>query len=142
EEPLPANLQTISVRDKIQLMSDPPEYDFAKKEAVVQIRLRNISTENIYGAIKLELKKTNGWKVIDANGLESETTTIDFSKSLGDWKYLPVGAVSEPVKVRFKFDGLPTPLATPRPDGLATPLATPSFNFDISGFLATTPLNK
>lgn len=123
EEPLPTNLQTISVRDKIQLMSDPPEYDFAKKEGVIMIRLRNTSTENIYGAIKLELKKTTGWKVIDANGKESETTTIDFSKSLGDWKYLPAGAVSEPVKVRFKFDG--------KFDGTAN---MASFDFDVSGF--------
>jgi hypothetical protein len=130
EEPLPANLQTISVRDKILLMSDPPEYDFAKKEAVVQIRLRNTSTENIYGAIKLELKKTINWRVIDANGKESETATIDFSKSLGDWKYLPAGAVSEPMKLRFKYDGL------------GTPLATPGFSFDVSGFLPATPLNK
>jgi hypothetical protein len=119
-EPIPINLQTASVRDKIRLISDAPSYNLEKKEAVVPVRIRNISMEKIYSPLKLELKKMTGWKLIDSTGKEIETATIDFSNALGDWKYLPPNSISEPIKLRFRFDGLAN---------------APNLNFDVSAFL-------
>jgi hypothetical protein len=94
--------------------------DLSKKEAVVPVRIRNTSTENLYAPLKIEIKKMTGWKLIQADGKEVETATIDFSSALNDWKYLPPNAVSEPVKLRFRFDGLAN---------------APNFNFEATGLL-------
>ena len=122
EEEIPKNLEKKSVRDKIRLLFDPIEYDFLKKEVIVPIRLQNISQSNIYQPLRLEIMKTNGLKVISQNESISETATKDFSNAVGDLHYLPPNAVTNPIKIKFSFDGLAN---------------LPSFNFDVIGSITT-----
>lgn len=125
DEPFPKNVKETTVREKIRLLFDPIQYDFLKKEAIIPIRLQNISQENIYQPLRLEVRKTNGLKFINDNNLPSETALIDFSNALGDLSFLPPNAVTNPVNIKFSFDGL---------------ASLPSFNFDVQGI--SIPISK
>jgi len=111
-----------SVNDKITLVTDPPSYDAARQEAIIPIRLKNISAETIYGPLTVEVKKLAEWMILNAgNGKEGVGAVFDYSSALGDWQALRPGAFTEAVEWRFKYSGLGS---------------TPTIGIEVKGSLA------
>lgn len=107
---------------RLVLVTDPPKYDAEKQEAVIPMRLKNISAETVYGPITVEVKKLAEWTILNAkNGQGGVGAVFDYSSALGDWQVLKPGALTEAVIWKFKYSGLGS---------------TPSIGIEIRGSLA------
>lgn len=113
-----------SVNDKLTLVTDPPIYDAARQEAIIPIRLKNISADTIYGPVTVEVKKLAEWTILNAgNGKDGVGAVFDYSSALGDWHALTPGAFTEAVEWRFKYSGVGS---------------TPSIGIEVKASLAET----
>lgn len=113
-----------SLNKKITLIFDPIKYDLEKQEALIPIRLKNISDEVIFGPFTVEVKslirendvKYYGKEWIDVpqilnalNGKKGVGAVMDYSSVLGDFNLLKPSAITEAVKWKFKLPKFPIP---------------------------------
>lgn len=101
----PAGLRLTPLTARVRLILDPPRYDLQRQEALIPIRLQNISTENIYAPFTVEVKNTGEWTLLNGQRSGSETL-MDYSQSLSDFRALRPGALTEAVLWRFNYSGL------------------------------------
>ncbi len=104
---VPNNLVQAPMNGRLALVTDPPKYDVEKQEAVIPMRLKNVSAETIYGPITVEVKNLAEWTILNAkNGQGGVGAIFDYSSALGDWQSLKPGAITEAVIWKFKYSGL------------------------------------
>jgi hypothetical protein len=109
-----------SLNTKLTFTFDPVQYNMESREAIIPIRLKNISQERLYGPFQVEVKtlvqpnvymegRTNIPQIMNAsNGKRGVGAIIDYSHALGDFESLEPGALTEavPWKVRFTLPAL------------------------------------
>lgn len=84
--PAPGSLVKVPMNSRLVLVADPTKYDAEKQEAVIPMRLKNISAETVYGQITVEVKKLTEWTILNAkNGQGGVGAVFDYSSALGDW---------------------------------------------------------
>jgi hypothetical protein len=98
----PEGLEIQPVQENVSLVFDPPTYNLEKQSGELFIRLKNNGTEQVYGPIKLQIKKSERWQVRGISGGGEESETIDMTPALRDLPYLPPGGLTEPVRLCFK----------------------------------------
>ena len=104
-----------SLTDKVTLVFDPIQYDSQTREAVLPVRLKNISKETLYPPFQLEIKElahpysvkaheeTDTPVILNAaNGKDGLGATFDYSKALGDLDSLAPDAVTNAVVWKFQ----------------------------------------
>lgn len=97
----------VPITDRISLIVDPPRYDLQTQEALVPIRLLNTSGATIGAPLRVEVRKTDQWTLLNGEKMSgSETTTFDYSDALADFRTLGPGEVSEALLWRFRYSGL------------------------------------
>jgi hypothetical protein len=107
ENPNTNNLTKEPLNKEVIMVIDPPEYNIEKQEAIISIRLKNVSADIIYGPITVEVKNLTDWTILNAeNGKTAAGAIFDYSSALGDYKFLEPGALTEAVKWKFKYSGL------------------------------------
>lgn len=103
----PTALSRARLDGRLALVLDPPVYDMGRQEAAVPIRLRNISSDAIYGPICVSVDEVKNWTLLnDSRQTDKANCSFDYSKALGDIGSLPPDAVTEAVLWKFKFSGL------------------------------------
>jgi hypothetical protein len=87
------------VDDNVALVCDPADFDDRKQEGFLRVRLRNTSQQRLYGPIQAKVVRAIGCVLPDGKEL-------DFTPALRDLPYLPPGALTEAVRVRFRPSNL------------------------------------
>ena len=104
---LVAEAASANVTDRVSLIVDPPHYDLEGQIAVVPIRLKNTSTSPIYPPLLVEVRKTDGWTLLNGGPHRGpEGGSFDYSPALGDFAVLRPGEVTEAIRWRFRYSGL------------------------------------
>lgn len=111
-----------SVSHQITLIADPVKYNAETQEAVIPVRLKNISGETLYGPFMVVFKNftnpgftrsgfqgfINVPQILNAtNGRKGVGAVFDYSSALRDFDSLEPGALTEPVTWKFKFTDRP-----------------------------------
>src|SRR5262249_16943426 len=102
----PAGLVEAELTDSIGVVADPARENASLGTLELPIRLKNLSSRPIHGPLIVKARRLEGRLLNAANGKSDSTTTMDYSRALGDFGALPPGAVSEAIVWRF---------ATPKP---------------------------
>lgn len=85
--------------------SDPAEYDAAKEEFVLPVRIYNKSKKTIYGPLTVEVTAIDGSKIVNAsNGKTGIGAVFSYGGALGDVSGLAPGGITEPISWRIKYD--------------------------------------
>jgi hypothetical protein len=109
-----------SLNGKVALVPDPAEYDAQRGEALIPIRLKNISTSPIYGPITVEITQIKDWTILNANNdKEGVGAVFEYTGALADLGVLEPGGLSEAVLWKLKYPGYGK---------------TPSFNVEVIGY--------
>lgn len=107
ENPKEKGLRKESLNSKVIMVIDSPEYNTERQEAIIPIRLKNVSNDILYGPITVEVKNLADWTILNAeNGKPATGAIFNYSSALGDFKSLEPGTLTEAVKWRFKYSGL------------------------------------
>jgi hypothetical protein len=93
----------------LALRYDPVQYDSAKEEFIIPVRLYNTSKETVYGPIHIEVTaingNTKGDAILDApNGKRDVGAVFDYSKALRDLAGLAPGGVTEAIPWRIEYN--------------------------------------
>jgi hypothetical protein len=104
-----------SLSDKVTLVFDPIQYDRATREALLQVRLKNVSKKTLYPPFNVEVKElappysVKAHEDVDtptilnaSNGKTGVGATFDYSKALHDLDSLEPDAVTDAVLWRLK----------------------------------------
>lgn len=115
-EPTPA-IEKASLSEKLTLAFDPIQYNSQTREAVLPVRLKNVSKETLYPPFTVEIKelahpysvksgeKTTVPIILNAsNGKRGVGATFDYSKALGDQKALEPDAVTDALPWRLQAE--------------------------------------
>jgi hypothetical protein len=112
-----AHKEEKELTDQVEIVFDRTKYDAASKTLEVPIHIKNVSSETIYGPVRLEMasvgggfdwedaaeNKKNAPEILNAtNGKKGEGAAFDFSPALGSEGQLNPGAISSPVMWRMK----------------------------------------
>ena len=109
--PRPASLAEASLVEQITLVFDPMQYDQARREVSMPVRLKNVSKETLYPPFTVEIKEVvhpytvkSGEAVEDpitflnsSNGKKGVGATFDYAKALGGLDALAPDAVTDAV---------------------------------------------
>lgn len=107
----------VAVNSRITLEVDEIAYDATRRVATMPVRLRNLSTDTVWGPINVRVKAigyrgvqpeaSSGWTVLNAeNGVSGVGALFVYSSALGDLGLLPPSGVSSPVEWRARFPQL------------------------------------
>jgi hypothetical protein len=107
--------EKVSVSDKVTLIFDPISYDQQTREAILPIRLKNISNETLYPPFQVEVKELAHPYMIKShepldppvilnatNGKQGVGATFDYSTAIGDFPALEPGAVTSAIPWRLQ----------------------------------------
>jgi len=123
--PSAAGMTPANVTEKVEFVFERVSYNAATREAIVPVRIRNISSQTLYPPLRVEIKalKRPDLTEQDAGSLSSTPVLLnasntgrgagamfDYSRSLGSLKSLPPGGVSDVVlwKMRLQTQFLTT----------------------------------
>jgi len=108
-----------SINQQVALVFDSVQVKTEKQEAVLLIRLKNISSETLYGPITVEVKNLTDPtyaflgnlvsvdRILNAtNGKSGVGAMFDYTFALRDFDSLEPGALTEAMPWRLKFDKL------------------------------------
>ena len=129
-----------ALSDRVEFVFDPTRYDAEKKQVEIPVRLKNVSTQPIYGPIRLEVmgfgfpqyeseddKKRNAENAPSAlnssNGKAKEGAVFDLSGAIAGSDALEPGGVTNPFVVRLQ---------------LVDPTKMPSVRFKATGMIPGT----
>jgi hypothetical protein len=87
----PAGLTERRVDREVAVECEPLEPTGPDGE--VQLRVRNVSSERLYGPIRVAVSATGGWEVLEG---------ADLTPSLADLPFLPPGGATERVRLRLR----------------------------------------
>ena len=100
------------LNEKVTLDFDPVRVDWQAGELLIPVRLRNTSTDTVYGPLKVKVTKLSGSQLVRAegvteilnatNGQRGEGAEFDFTPALRDVPFLAPHAVSEAMIWRVK----------------------------------------
>lgn len=105
----PANLADADVTDRVEVMSGPPRYDATAGTVRIQLHLRNVSGQPVYGPMRLEVvgvAAAGGGptaELVDSAGVALPSPVISFAGKLGSADRLGPRVVSEAVEVVLKL---------------------------------------
>lgn len=115
-----------SLNQHIDFIFDPVKYDPETKVIVIPIRLKNVSSETLFGPFFLKVKRLSDPNIIKrglkfrlnipqilnaSNGKTDVGAVFDYSSALRDFESLEPGALSEAVEWKLKSSKpTPTPL--------------------------------
>jgi BNR repeat-like domain len=108
-----------SINRDVTLVFDSIEVDAEKQEAILLIRLRNISTRALYGPLTVVVKSLTDpayaflnnsvsvKRILNStNGKPGVGAVFDYTSALRDFNSLEPGALTEAMPWRLKFDNL------------------------------------
>ena len=114
---MPAGLREASLVETVTLVFDPIQYDAARREVAMPVRLKNISQERLYPPFVVEIKELEapymvkaGWKgnppkfLNASNGKPGVGATYDYAKALGGLDALEPEAVTDAIVWRLQAD--------------------------------------
>ncbi len=100
------------LNEKVTLDFDPVQVDWAHGELLVPVRLRNTSSDTLFGPFTVRVTKLGGPQMVRSegvteilnatNGQRGEGATFDYAPALRDVPYLAPHAVSEAIIWRVK----------------------------------------
>lgn len=128
-----------SLVQKIKLIFDPVQYDPQTQEAMIPVRLQNVSKENLYAPFNVEIKSlankflppglqdpSAAPQILNAaNGKTGDGAIFDYANALRDLPHLPPGAVTEAIIWRVK--------------AVSRTKSNFSFDVDVTGFVQNKP---
>jgi BNR repeat-like domain len=101
-----------TLNEKVTLDFDPASVDWQRSEILVPVRLRNTSSDTLYGPFTVRLTRLGGQPLVAAggvteilnasNGQRREGAEFDFTPALRDVPYLAPHAVTEAITWRVK----------------------------------------
>jgi len=108
-------VEKASLTDRVTLTFDPIQYDPAKLEVLLPVRLKNTSKQTLYPPFVVEIKEVAHPYTVksgepinapaflnSANGKDGVGATYDYSKALGGLDALEPGAVTDALVWRLK----------------------------------------
>lgn len=109
--------EPVAVNNRVMWEVDPIRFDAATNIATLPVRLRNLSTDTIWGPISVRVKAINyrgiqpgrseAWRLLNAeNRVSGVGAQFDYTPALGDFRLLPPGGVSSPIEWRARFPEL------------------------------------
>lgn len=107
--PPPSNLTDADVTDRIEVISGTPNYDVAKGTVKLQLQLRNVSRQPVYGPLTLDIVGIANAagaptaELIDSSGTALSSRVISFAGKLGSGDVLPPRGMSEAVEVTLRL---------------------------------------
>jgi hypothetical protein len=116
--PEPDKTEQTLLSNQVALAYDPARYDLQTGVLTLPVRLRNISSQPIYGPLKVKVKgflneemkkyqpdlEPNIPEILNsANGLRGAGAVFDYAAALRDFEMLDPGAVTEAVAWKLKF---------------------------------------
>lgn len=105
----PGALAEADVTDRIEVVAGTPVYDHAKGTVRLQLQLRNVSHQPVYGPLRVDIvgivaaggKPTA--ELVDSTGVAAAAPTVAFTGKLGSADRLAPGEMSEAVEVVLRL---------------------------------------
>ncbi len=107
--PPPANLREVDVTNRVEVITGTPRYDAAKSTVHIQLQLRNVSGETIFGPLQLDIvniASAGGQptaELVDSAGVALPSTVVSFAGKAGAADRLERREISEAVEVVLKL---------------------------------------
>lgn len=105
----PGSLAEGDLTDRVQVMSGTPRYDMAKGTVRLELQLRNVSRQPVYGPLRLEvvgIAAAGGQptaELVDSAGVALPSSVVSFAGKAGAGDRLAWREVSEAVEVVLKL---------------------------------------
>ena len=105
----PSSLTEADLTDRVEVVAGTPVYDAASGTARLQLQLRNVSRQPVYGPLRLDIVgiATAGGQptaeLVDSAGVALSASTVAFSGRLGSADRLAPREMSEAVEVVLKL---------------------------------------